>query len=245
MRSKRTGTRTTKLTKWGESKKGGGEGRWGVIGYVKKVDVRRFLRPYVLMLSFPIRLLMYPQKKALRTHQHISHLKRRDFLCRVKGCTREFGYKHLLKRHIERDHVVESESEEEEESGKLEEEARDEGGETVEQGWSIDFITGAAYARAHEDAPNVKPKVKCPHPSMEGFPNPSSCHHSVVGEGSAQVGDCVPACVNEGRDVEGLGESRCKFIFSRAYDLRRHLGSVHGMEYEKEVVDRWFARRTR
>jgi hypothetical protein len=170
-----------------------------------------------------------------------------------------------LKRHIERDHVVESDSEEESEEagvnlvkgggenkcgrprveidGDGDDEPGDEGEGTAERGWSIDFITGAAYTRAQEHTSNAKAKIKCPYPSMEGFPNPSrSGSHPVVGEGSMQIGDVDSA--QEGRDGEGERESRCKFVFSRAYDVRRHLGSVHGMEYEKEVVGRWFAKRT-
>ena len=32
---------------------------------------------------------------------------------------------------------------------------------------------------------------------------------------------------------------RCAYIFSRAYDLRRHLKAEHGLELDKEEVDGW------
>ena len=31
----------------------------------------------------------------------------------------------------------------------------------------------------------------------------------------------------------------CEHVFGRAYDLRRHLSSEHGLAVEKEVVDAW------
>jgi len=31
----------------------------------------------------------------------------------------------------------------------------------------------------------------------------------------------------------------CDYVFSRAYDLRRHLRAEHGVEAEKESVDDW------
>lgn len=31
----------------------------------------------------------------------------------------------------------------------------------------------------------------------------------------------------------------CRFVFSRAYDLRRHLRAEHGEEWEKDDVDAW------
>jgi hypothetical protein len=35
----------------------------------------------------------------------------------------------------------------------------------------------------------------------------------------------------------------CKFVFSRAYDLRRHLTAYHELEYPKEVIDGWVRKR--
>lgn len=35
------------------------------------------------------------------------------------------------------------------------------------------------------------------------------------------------------------GGPRCTYVFSRAYDLRRHLLAEHSLELEREVVDEW------
>ena len=38
-----------------------------------------------------------------------------------------------------------------------------------------------------------------------------------------------------------LSSSRrnCDYVFSRGYDLRRHLGASHGVDFTKETIDEW------
>jgi general transcription factor IIIA len=83
----------------------------------------------------------------------------------------------------------------------------------------INEITGVAY---EERAARAQAPLRCPHPAMEGLPS------VLAAENNSLWGEVTP----------------CEYVFGRAYDLRRHLRAVHGVELDKEVVDGW-ARRTR
>jgi general transcription factor IIIA len=83
----------------------------------------------------------------------------------------------------------------------------------------INEITGVAY---EERAARTPAPLRCPYPAMEGLLSAGT-----VG-GQSLWGDAAP----------------CEYVFGRAYDLRRHLRAVHGVELDKEVVDAW-ARATR
>ncbi len=83
--------------------------------------------------------------------------------------------------------------------------------------FDIDMITGKKY---QDDAWNrlVENKaLRCP------FPN-------------------VPSNFNvEGGQI-GSGSKGCQYVFTRAYDLRRHLRTAHALVVEKEPVDDWVRR---
>ena len=171
----------------------------------------------------------FSQKKALTTHHAITHLGKRDFVCTVDGCGRAFGYKHILQRHQARGHGngrAEDDEDAEQHTDADSESSDGEGSRTRPKKRKarhatshdtsiIDEITGVAYAKrsASGQAP-----LKCPHPTMEGLPSAS------------------PA---GGENLWGEDAAPCEYVFGRAYDLRRHLGAVHGISLDKEVVGAW------
>ncbi|TFY59614.1 hypothetical protein EVJ58_g5676 [Rhodofomes roseus] len=168
---------------------------------------------------------------------------RRDFACSI--CGRTFGYKHLLQRHTAQTHPTEpvsSDSESEDDAGEIseggtegssdEQEDDDPGGreETAKPSvtFSIDFITGAAYdTRSQARLNNGTRSLRCPFPDLP----PSFC----VNNG----GNGVAADDGATTTPTTTGQPRCQYVFSRAYDLRRHLLAEHEVEVAKEVVDEW------
>lgn len=169
------------------------------------------------------------QRKALATHHAISHLGRRDFVCAVEGCGRAFGYKHILQRHQARqhghDHIVAEEDEDCEqhadadcESSEVEypQPKKRKSQRLQPQNISIiNEITGVVY---EERTANTPALLRCPHPAMEGLPSALSV------KSLSNLWDAATAC---------------EYVFGRAYDLRRHLRAVHGVELDKETVDGW------
>ena len=88
--------------------------------------------------------------------------------------------------------------------------------------FSIDFITGAAYdARAQAQLSSGARSLRCPFPDL---PPSFRC--------GAEDGE-------EAAAPSTSGGAQCLYVFSRAYDLRRHLLAEHGLELEREVVDEW------
>jgi len=173
------------------------------------------------------------QKKALTTHHAITHLGRRDFICSVEGCSRAFGYKHILQRHQVRRHHKGCAKAEDCEDCEHHADADGESSETerprpkkrrIQRAESpntstINEITGVAY---EERAAGRQVPLRCPHPAMGGLPS------APPAESLDMWGDAAP----------------CEYVFGRAYDVRRHLRAVHGVVLDKDVVDRW-ARRMR
>lgn len=88
----------------------------------------------------------------------------------------------------------------------------DDGDEPGQEKMDIDTITGYAYSKRSEA--NRQKVLRCPYPDV------------------AQI--TPEKVVNE---VEGF--RHCDYVFTRAYDLRRHLLAVHGIEIDKEAMDRW------
>ncbi|KAG8221345.1 hypothetical protein J3R82DRAFT_1515 [Butyriboletus roseoflavus] len=77
----------------------------------------------------------------------------------------------------------------------------------------IETITGTAYATRLQNAK----AIRCPYPHIDALVTPSA----------------IP-------DASGSSSSKtCEHILTRAYDLRRHLRSEHGVDTEKEKVDAW------
>ena len=78
----------------------------------------------------------------------------------------------------------------------------------------IDSITGRSYLARNT---KIRRTIRCPYPHL-----PPALASSGVSELPAQH-SVVP----------------CEHVFGRAYDLRRHLLSEHGLAVEKEIVDGW------
>ncbi|KAF7298019.1 Glucoamylase [Mycena chlorophos] len=84
----------------------------------------------------------------------------------------------------------------------------------------IATITGDAYAQNARQKLAAAVALRCPFPDLHGF------------------GEIPPEL-----ECAGATSSRpCEYVFSRAYDLRRHLQSTHGVILEKDVVQNWVRR---
>ncbi len=77
----------------------------------------------------------------------------------------------------------------------------------------IDDITGKNYSVRSKQMMTMAKVLCCPHPDLRGL-------------------------ITEARPLAG-GSKRCEYVFSRAYDFRRHLQSEHSIVIEKDIVDRW------
>ena len=141
-------------------------------------------------------------------------------MCAVEGCGRAFGYKHILQRHQARGHSDEDAEQHSDADGESSE------GEQLPKKRKtrhvpshntsiIDEITGVAYAKRSTGV-QVSP-LKCPYPAMEG----------------------LPSALPERQNLWGKDATPCEYVFGRAYDLRRHLRAVHGIDLDKEMVDEW------
>ncbi|EIN11739.1 hypothetical protein PUNSTDRAFT_111791 [Punctularia strigosozonata HHB-11173 SS5] len=154
----------------------------------------------------------FKSQKALDVHNKINHLGRRDFVCAEASCGRAFGYKHLLQRHTAKVHASATRgAETDADSGEEDETDHGNSGQHI---IDIDDITGLAYSTTAQEKLKAARALRCPHPHAD---------LAITG------GD-------EGAEAEA---GDCEYVFTRAYDLRRHLKAVHGVEKGKEEVDRW------
>ncbi|KAF8972906.1 hypothetical protein BDZ97DRAFT_1649233 [Flammula alnicola] len=157
----------------------------------------------------------FKSKKALNTHTNVTHLGKRDFTCDYADCNHSFGYKHLLQRHQAKVH--QSVHPVTDFSGEDPSETEAQGGH--EATFDIDMITGNAYAkRAEANVKNAK-ALCCPFPSLQDL-----------------TGD--PCSVNPASH----SIAACDYVFSRGYDLRRHLSASHDIMVSKETIDSWVRR---
>lgn len=78
----------------------------------------------------------------------------------------------------------------------------------------IDRITGRSYLERNS---KIKKALRCPHPNLP------------------------PSFISDRGSELSITDSvaPCEHIFGRAYDLRRHLLSEHGLAVEKDVVGAW------
>jgi uncharacterized C2H2 Zn-finger protein len=84
---------------------------------------------------------------------------------------------------------------------------------------NIDSITGLSYAKRADAKVTSLKALPCPFPHLEGL------------KFSSNVNFC------EGSSA--LSTGKCDYVFSRAYDIRRHLHAAHGVDTEKESVEQW------
>ncbi|KAH8110757.1 hypothetical protein DFH11DRAFT_1859986 [Phellopilus nigrolimitatus] len=156
----------------------------------------------------------FKSKRALTTHVNVKHLRRRDFVCTVDACGSSFGYKHLLQRHVARMHAPEETAQESCESSEENEAEKSPFAPSalqVPQPQSgplstIDILTGKAYGDRAKDRIALQGALICPFPNVPLSP-----------------------CLS----LQGVSDS-CKHVFSRAYDLKRHLISAHDLEVSRE-----------
>ena len=163
----------------------------------------------------------------------MTHLGKRDFVCPHVHCARAFGYKHLLQRHLAKLHApkpetdaegeASSETDREHEAGRAQEAAED-------SGLDIDILTGRAYAAKAQTAIRQAHKLQCPHPHLP----PTLLQEPAADATSTTVS--TPPGPSTKRRVQ------CEYVFSRAYDLRRHLQAEHGVEIRREKLDEWVQR---
>lgn len=164
------------------------------------------------------------QKKALTTHHNITHLGKRDHVCPYERCNSAFGYKHLLQRHMAKIHSTQTGedaatgSDSAETSGDVDE-AMPKGNGKAIQRMDIDAITGKAYADHSSQRVSTSKALRCPHPHLAAL---APSHDTQISE-----------------NVESSSSKVCDYVFSRAYDLRRHLRVEHGFEADKDMVDEW------
>ncbi|KAJ6558457.1 hypothetical protein DFH09DRAFT_1248073 [Mycena vulgaris] len=159
----------------------------------------------------------FKSKKALTTHTNITHLGRRDHACLHEGCKQTFGYKHLLQRHLAKHHTTPcTASESSDEDTTLL-------SKPTTATMNIDMITGNAYAQISHKKLEAAKALQCPYPRLEGL---AHVQNPDVGGSSGYA----------------LDGPACGYVFSRAYDLRRHLRTVHDVIAEKDSVDRWVRR---
>jgi len=162
----------------------------------------------------------------------------RDWLCDVEGCSKAFKSKKALVTHRKvnhedrRDHVCPHETCRrafgykhllQRHLAKLhapqsEPNSLDEGDESLADENTVSLmeisdITGKTYRIQSKKQVSVLHRIQCPHPDLQGLLT--------------------------GRPYSASNSKHCEYVFSRSYDLRRHLRSEHDVEVEKERVDRW------
>ena len=159
------------------------------------------------------------QKNALGTHVNVAHLGRRDHLCPQPNCGRTFGYKHLLQRHEAKAHKRPSTSGEDgdgDSTALLQDRGQNDAANQLRM--DIDSITGNAYAKRARAQIQATKVLQCPFPDLGMLF--ASTDAQLVG-----------------------GSSRCGYVFSRAYDLRRHLKVAHQVEVDRDDADAWVRER--
>ena len=152
-------------------------------------------------------------------HTNVTHLGKRDFICHHPYCNQTFGYKHLLQRHLTKTHSPQAKSRLDSSSS----------GDDIAQkaNFDIDTITGQAYAKRAEERVKSAKSLRCPYPNLQ----------------SLMLDLDFPVCISALPPcTEGEGSSsrrNCEYVFSRGYDLRRHLGASHDINVPKETIDEW------
>ncbi|KAF5322486.1 hypothetical protein D9619_001368 [Psilocybe cf. subviscida] len=166
----------------------------------------------------------FKSKKALKTHVNITHLGKRDFVCNYPDCYQAYGYKHLLRRHEVKAHQTNQSTTELSED----EDATDGGNvDATELLFDIEQLTGNAYAKKAEASVKNAQALSCPFPNLAGL-----LRDNEAGATSPQL-----------LAASSTSTLPCGYVFSRGYDLRRHLQSAHSITAQKENVDAWVRKR--
>ncbi|KAH9944495.1 uncharacterized protein BXZ73DRAFT_87378 [Epithele typhae] len=176
----------------------------------------------------------FKSKKALATHDAVAHLKRRDFVCPHAACARAFGYKHLLQRHLAKLHAPSPNAGTEAEEEAIATAAEADTEADAETG--IDLLTGKAYASRAAQAH----KLRCPHPHLPPLLSPTSA--TATAGGSPRLDEPAKASLEEAGTAGARKAIACQYMFSRAYDLHRHLRAEHSVIVERERVEVWVRR---
>ncbi|CAA7261641.1 unnamed protein product [Cyclocybe aegerita] len=164
----------------------------------------------------------FKSKRALQTHTNVSHLGKRNFVCHHADCKQAFGYKHLLQRHLANVHSFEHSGPDSSEESSEEESHKKEETHGHRPDFNIDMITGNTYAeQASENLKHAR-VLQCPFPDLKDFP--------------------VESPANASQEVRDTRKTKCDYVFSRGYDLRRHLNALHEVAVSKEVIDAWVRR---
>lgn len=166
----------------------------------------------------------------MTTHFNVAHLQRRDFICHHTDCALAYGYKHLLQRHLAKVHAQHSSDEADSDVEGGQQPNGEKGPEIPSGQWSaIDALTGKGYADRATERLAANKGLRCPFPDISAFSCAASC------EGAAFLMHSVGHETGKG--------SNCDYVFSRAYDLRRHFRTAHAVEVEKEEVEEWVRRK--
>jgi hypothetical protein len=159
----------------------------------------------------------------MTTHHNVTHLGRRDHVCSHENCGSTFGYKHLLQRHLAKFHSEQADESDSAESTDEESSTPTNTGKgKAVQRMDIDTITGMAYASNANKRLASSNALRCPHPDLGALVS-------------------IPASADGGMAAATTSKA-CDYVFSRAYDLRRHLRAEHGVQVEKERADEWVRR---
>ncbi|KAJ1306504.1 hypothetical protein OPQ81_007506 [Rhizoctonia solani] len=191
----------------------------GLRGHIKTHRDRE-LEKWIQQTNFLDHLLRegvesFKSKKAEQDHVRVSHEGLRRFACPKDGCNKTFGYKHVMQRHLERHHRPQDDDSTSPPPPSLNQK------ELIEKREIIDLITGQDYDNSPQTSKTGGTRariINCPWPDAFEMEQPS--------------GDKRILPTNEIR-------TKCAFKFSRAYDLRRHLRSAHGLEIDAEEVNSW------
>jgi len=82
---------------------------------------------------------------------------------------------------------------------------------------NIDSITGKTYATHAEQQVQYAKALQCPYPHLAGIVDTTT----------------------DAQTLPVAGSSECRYVFSRGYDLWRHLRTTHQVEVERDDVDQW------
>ncbi|KAF8333064.1 uncharacterized protein EI90DRAFT_2917034 [Cantharellus anzutake] len=170
----------------------------------------------------------FKSKFALNKHVNISHLGLKPFTCPEADCQKTFGYKHVLRQHIEKVHRGKDQENHDEEDDSTTSVANQREENHQGRSLAIDFLTGLHYTTNPESQNNHSSTGRDIH-----CPWPDAFQMHLVGPSYS-----TPAADDEG----GTKRYRCAYMFSRAYDLARHLHAEHGVrELDMDGLVAWVA----